>query len=226
MQVDARVRDPVEQLLAHAGDRLELDGASIIEAAVQHLSALTVKQHPLGFLHVDLTPLADRPRISVRLHVWTERSLRWSDSLGKQHDHVWSLKSVVLVGALTDIELRAAADPTGDFELAEISYGKTEDRAHPLTGRYSIEEIRRRYIPANGVYTLHERHVHTTAVESLPTATLVLAMPAATGAPVVLTPLKLGERGHSTARVVVAPPDAIAELNRALEAIRRHADHG
>lgn len=225
MQFDERVRYAVKLLSAHEGGQLELDGASIIQAAVEHLSALTVKRHPLGFLHVDLTPLADVPRMSVRLHVWTERSLGWSDSLGKQHDHVWSLKSVVLVGALTDIELRAVEDPTGDFRLAEISYGKTEDHAHPLTGRYSIEEVRRRYIPANRVYTLHERRVHMTAVESLPTATLVLAMPAATGAPVVLTPLKLDERGQSTARVVVAPPDALAELDRVLDAIRRQADH-
>jgi hypothetical protein len=191
----------------------------VLQAVLDNVAQLAIRQHPLGFLHFDLSPLADLPNATLRLHLWSARSVDAVDELGKKHDHVWTLKSVVLLGALTDVQLDASPDPLGDFVAVQITYGTAENRIEPTGQRYVLSEVDRRPIQARQVYTLGERLIHETEVRTFPTATLLAATPAAAGSPLVLTPYGSRPLSPSSTRPLVRASDAAAELRSALESI-------
>lgn len=73
--------------------------------------------HPTGFVVVQLWTEGGR---CLRLHVWPATSRRLSEPCWPIHDHVWSLRSVILVGSLhTDVY---QVLPGRDHPLFEVQY--------------------------------------------------------------------------------------------------------
>jgi hypothetical protein len=156
--------------------RLEVDPREVIESVAALLEQVAVFRHPLGFLHFELTPLVvttGSPRI--RLHIWSETSLGWRDSLGLIHDHTWELRSLLLVGALTDVVLEAQTTPGGKFVGSRVRYSEAGTTIRRMDGSFHIREVQRRSVAPIHAYHLPPGSLHRTEVLGFPTATLVVA---------------------------------------------------
>lgn len=190
----------------------------VLEETAQAIPFVTARQHPLGFMHVDLAGLTGRH--GARLHVWTPRFQAGADSLGRLHDHVWELRSAVLAGYLIDHILKPEPAPDGKYRAHRVLYGTDANALEPLPGRWRLRESAARRRPSGQAYALAPGLVHSTEIVDLPTATLVLAVPVAgeTRAPVVYVPE--GSVIHQAGERLTVPHDialeALASVERAL----------
>lgn len=198
---------------------LNVDARALLTSARDEVNGLNATQHPLGFLHLDLTPLAAPIASEVRLHVWTKDSVAHADDLGMKHDHVWALKSVVLVGSLTDVTMTAVRDPNGEYGMASVEYGVQADRARSDGRRFSVQIAASRRVGPGRWYSVPAGMMHETEVEEFPTATLVLARPQETRGPRVLTRLDLSDHDYVHRRQGLRPDSAREALTIALRAV-------
>jgi hypothetical protein len=224
MTSESRLAAAAKALSSASEGRLSIDHAGVLTAALDVLAAVDVWQHPLGFTYLDLTAVSGMLGARLRLHVWTDRSLAEADVLGKAHDHIWALKSVVLVGRLEDVELRAVASQTGRYRLARVTYGSRDeagrqDRVDAKAGLFDLDVVRRRDIGPSRVYSLPPGHLHMTEVKKIPTATLLLAKPELSTGPVIATQAELGAEGRSAARLTLDRGIAARDLEQALMAL-------
>lgn len=157
------------------GAYLNFDVARILMSIADSTQNILATTHPLGFIHAELTPLVpDLPEgTRARLHVWTDSSYV-SDELGLVHDHIWVLKSCVLIGALIDVTLVPVAAPDGEFAGFRVSYGTANE--FRLEGRWHLTECARRRFGPGQVYTLPARVIHRTEVAGFPLVTLLVTV--------------------------------------------------
>ena len=135
------------------------------------VSAVT---HPIGFMLIDLSELADvKPTQQCRLHIWS-RSRERNDGLGYIHDHSWALTSAVLLGELVDIDFTASSDPHGSYEFVRVTYG-SESENFDKVGLYNLKVQRQRQLRAPVVYRLDAEVLHETDILSDAAVTLVIA---------------------------------------------------
>lgn len=156
------------------GDFLDFDVREVGHAVLRLVKdGLPVEQHPLGFLHAELTDALGATGRRIRLHLWTTASLDKQDDLGVHHAHTWTLASCVLVGSIRDISYRASESPEEEFAEIEIDY---RHRVAQPTGRlYSLIVSRRIGVQPGFVYRLPDGVPHRTEVTAIPTVTLVVA---------------------------------------------------
>ncbi|MFB6722874.1 hypothetical protein ACFCV3_22035 [Kribbella sp. NPDC056345] len=186
-----------ESILRSAIDVVESGGAvddpvfatAVLNAAADVSRRLPVTQHPLGFLHLDLSNLVDRR--TARLHLWTEDFLAMADPLGRLHDHTWELRSAVLVGELTDHVLVPVQDAAGDYLAHVVHYEDLRNRIESSPERWSLDELQERTVRQGQSYNLAPRLVHRTEVFVLPTATLVVPVERGGPGPTVFAPRQL-----------------------------------
>lgn len=148
--------------------------AEILQELTHALPLVPCTKHPLGFAHIELTSIVGGT-FRTRLHLWTQETGAWADDLGSLHDHTWELSSAVLVGGLTDTYLVPRQDPSGPYGAYQIQYGKDRNTSVRLEGMWSLDELEQRTVRQGDIYKLPPRAVHRTAVDHLPTATLVIA---------------------------------------------------
>lgn len=188
------------------------DAARILHAAAEAAAHLPVTQHPLGFLHLDLSALSARG--AARLHLWTEEFMARADPLGRLHDHTWELRSTVLVGELTDHVLTPVGDSRGEYLAHVVHYGATGNRIEVRPGRWRLEEVDARVVRAGQSYHLGSRRVHRTEISVLPTATLVLPIEHGGPGPSVFAPQKLADV-RAAPRTPIDPEFAASVLHLA-----------
>ena len=183
------------------------------------LPLLAVRQHPLGFMHVDLEPVSGRA--GARLHVWTGTFLAGADTLGRLHDHVWELRSAVLAGRLVDHVLEPEPAPLGEHRAYRVRYGPKGNALEPLPGRWSLRESAARERGRGQSYALAPGLVHRTEIVDLPTATLVLAVAVLgdRGGPSVYVP-----HGQGPGRAADRPPVPRGAALRAIEQAKQALD--
>jgi hypothetical protein len=193
--VDAAL--PAARRATAALDRLEPVppplAAELLREVLDELPRLVPRQHPLGFLHIDLSGAADVP--GLRLHVWTDEFTRRADPLGRLHDHTWELRSAVLVGRLVDHVLEARPDVNGRWHAHRVSYASGGNSLEPVLGNWTLHETAARDVSAGQSYGLPPRRVHRTEVLAEPTATLVHAV---------------SDGGPGLGPIVYAPPGLVA----------------
>jgi hypothetical protein len=165
-----RAADSVAE--AQDGDSISVDVPAFVHEISEALHGLEVIQHPLGFFHIELTPIARRPTGRVRLHLWSQRSMAGRDDLGVVHDHTWDLASAVLVGAIEDTTFSARPADDGPFHVFYHVYA--DRRLVSSDETVALAEVRRRHVSAGSVYRISAGTPHTTKTESLPTLTLVV----------------------------------------------------
>jgi hypothetical protein len=207
------VNAAIEQLASAVdGDRVQLNVEGVLSEIRDNAADVRATRHPLGFIHVDVTEWSAEQRDDVRcrLHLWPSEGFQ-SDQLGSCHDHAWTLKSVVLVGTLTDVTYKPQRNRDGTFSGVRVTYG-VENQFTP-EGRFELSEARRRPLTAGDVYELAARTVHATELLAGPAATLLLTVDDDDGkGPLVFTRFHKGAVG--TAVRVRVPPD---ELTRAID---------
>ena len=108
-----------------AGARPAFGAADAVRAVLASVDRVIASEHPLGFLHLELTPLVGLSAGErLRMHLW-DASCEPHDELGLLHDHVWSLESSVLVGELSDSEYLVYYCEDGEYDEISIRYGRT-----------------------------------------------------------------------------------------------------
>ena len=174
------------------------DWEELVASIQARADELACSRHPLGFLHVELTPIVDlEPRERLRLHFWPSVGAN-ADAIGSLHDHVWDLASVVAAGQLTDRTLRPKPDLEGDFEGIRVSYSD-QGNTFAREGRFSLAFERETVVGRNMVYRVPSRVVHVSSIDQEPTVTFVLARDddrAAADGPLILQ--RRGEQGEGT----------------------------
>lgn len=167
---------------------LAIDSRPLLQTVAGMVPDLVVTRHPLGFIHVDLTPFAQLGSDEqLRLHIWTEESARHTDELGLIHDHVWEGKSFMLAGSLTNRLLRATRSPSGRSMLSEVAHMDGEQFVEVIDKDLALKLIDLKRCDEGNWYFLPRRVIHETRINRYPTATLVLAVKFAAGRPRVLT---------------------------------------
>lgn len=131
-----------------------------------------LKLHPLGFYYAS-EPL-DHNR-QFRFHLWP---LDWStpeqEKHRELHDHLYSLNSLVIAGALRHETFEVVQDENGPYEICRVEYGSSGSGVHG-TATYGVEEIVTSGAHVSGcAYRLRPGTFHRVTPLKLPSATLVL----------------------------------------------------
>lgn len=161
------LRDPNVSLV-------RIDWSRLVASIAGGGDLLECSRHPLGFLHVELSPLFNlAPNERLRLHYWPTAGAN-ADSIGSLHDHVWNLASVVAAGSLLDRTFTPVASIDGEYEGTRVFYGQGANQF--LTdGFYDLHFERELTIGPNQVYRVPSRTVHDSSVVTAPAVTFVLA---------------------------------------------------
>jgi hypothetical protein len=144
---------------------------SEVERSVDHLVAT---RHPLGFIHIDITPMALRPEPveTLRMHLW-QTDVVETDDAGALHDHTWALSSLVLVGGLKNRNYVASRDSDGKFDGVRVTYGTANEFV--IEDRWNLALAEERDVRAGQGYRIPPGVVHETEIVLVPTVTLVRA---------------------------------------------------
>jgi hypothetical protein len=203
--------------LAEGDERVGNPRSALLEVlGVMHsdLDFMPITDHPLGFLHFELSDLAQLSGgIRLRLHVWEEGS-HGPDELGLYHDHTWALRSLVLEGGLQDSVYSVDYNPLGSTEEVMIQYGSDVHRT-TKNRRVDLQLLASRQFHAGARYTVDAGQVHATTTLLRPTVTLVLTSPTLSKTARVFAPPG-GFVGGPSTRPSVSPNEASARLARVL----------
>lgn len=152
----------------------DVDWASVVNAIEQGADEISCTRHPLGFLHLELTPLVEVDQGErFRLHYWPNAGTN-ADAIGSLHDHVWHLSSIVAAGHLQDRTLRPILDDSGDYDGIRITYSDKGNSFRPI-GRFSLSFERELTVRPGSIYRVPARVIHDSAVLEAPSVTFVLA---------------------------------------------------
>jgi hypothetical protein len=170
----------------------------------EHITATSPEfiLHPLGFY---FARLALRGETSIRLHYWSPDHRLKGTAITPYHDHVWSLCSCVLAGAVENVLLDLDPDESGDFQVADIDQIGNVDKVIPASSRVRIRIRLQETHRAGTFYEIPPRVFHYTNVQPEDAAlTAVLSRVVATGGPRTLLPV--GSAGHMPSRDLI--PDS------------------
>ena len=196
------------------------DRRNIVSEMLDRLDQVAVMRHPLGFIHFDVGSMGEGISVPLRFHVWTGMSLAWSDPLGKSHDHVWNLTSLVVAGALTDSALVFEEAAQGNERIVEIVYSEDGNQAESNGQRVVSREISKQLVEAGSVYRVSANAFHRTDIVELPTATLVIARPGSPAArPRIIASLDEGATARAAPRSPIAVEDARSALQQVLDCL-------
>ncbi|WP_210573727.1 hypothetical protein [Streptomyces sp. GESEQ-4] len=171
------------------GNALALNSRQLLNCISNKAESFQAFLHPLGFIHAELTELLDEQfaGMRVRVHIWTSPCPE-SDALGLVHDHMWELKSCVLVGELTDLTIEAVAEDRGSHDAIRVKYGSKNEFTHE--GRVNLREVQRRNVGPGQVYHIPSRRIHETVIDVAPVVTLLVSKddPPGSPGPLIFTP--------------------------------------
>lgn len=150
-------------------------GTHLFECLEHSIDRIKVYEHPLGFLHYDLTAIAHVESGGfARLHIW-DHQLSTPDAAGNVHDHTWHLHSMVLTGALRDRTYQPAQSAMGAMHAVQVIYGT--DNKFVDAGAYHLTLVRDQTFTKGDIYTIPSRMVHKSQVITEPTVTFVVGIP-------------------------------------------------
>lgn len=168
------IADLVEYVVTKKG-RPQHIGRSLLECLASSIGEIAVYRHPLGFLHFDLTSIAQIEGGGfARLHIW-DRQLSPPDPAGNVHDHTWQLHSLVLVGSLRDRTFQPFESAAGSMKAVQVIYGSTNEFID--SGTFDLRLVRDQIFTKGDIYTIPSRMVHESEVLSEPTVTFVVGIP-------------------------------------------------
>ena len=196
------------------GGTVERD--AVAEVLVRARAIAEVAWHPTGFV---VGKLRITERGVLRLHVWPETERVYGEPLWPVHDHVFALRSLVLVGRVTSREHDVVEDSEGSMRRWAVDYGAVRDSRLVPHG----EPVQARTGPsvtteAGGTYSVEAGRFHASMV---PAGQLAATLVATTGTdrryPFVLGPAR-GSEPIVVRRVAVPRPRWQAWVDRVAEA--------
>jgi hypothetical protein len=175
-------RDDVVALLRASGRvrRLPSESLTAIRAlSVQYVEAnlsTAAREHPLGFVVLS-EQIAEG--VALRYHIWPEAwSVPEGQEVGETHDHCFELNSIIVSGALRQLNFRALiGENSGQHDLYQVVYAGTGGSALRETGlRARLEQLGDETFEAGTAYRLAPGEIHCVHIPIRPTATLMLAV--------------------------------------------------
>jgi hypothetical protein len=137
------------------------------------------KTHPLGFFHLaeDVGESAH-----LRVHVWPRDWVVSDEQVGGDiHDHVFDLRSLVLIGSIANETFEAVEDRNGGFQTLNIEYDPGMSRVSPEGPRVRLEELSYCVHSPGEIYSVRTGVFHRSSAKATPAITLVLASSASAG---------------------------------------------
>ncbi|MCQ4316276.1 hypothetical protein [Stutzerimonas zhaodongensis] len=143
--------------------------------------------HALGFVHCKLLQIDQG---TLRIHIWPKKLRNDSEQKYKIHDHIFSLKSFVICGEITNktYQLIASSD-TGEpnYSLFHVEYLDSGSRLCPGEEGFLPSLIDEEVVPRTKIYHVERGVFHESAVsENKLVATLVATYNHCTGMPKML----------------------------------------
>lgn len=136
-----------------------------------------VLRHPLGFHVVKL----EEPPLALRLHLWTPGGV---DQPGYEiHDHMFSLRSRVIDGAIRHRTYRVEPDPGGDKAIYGVEYVAGESRLTKTDARVRATLGSEETFGPGCYYAVPARELHDAELYNSGTGT-TLVMTTHVGGPV------------------------------------------
>ncbi len=148
------------------------DGRPLPKCDLRELVATqTFCVHPLGFLQGDVLVLSGGERL--RVHLWDES---WTHGQGADvsiHDHVYDLRSAVLVGALEHRYFRLN-EPAGTLHtVLAVQYDPEGSRITRLSDEVGVLFTGRDVVKAGERWAMDAGHFHSTRVVTATAASIV-----------------------------------------------------
>ncbi|MBK1969766.1 hypothetical protein JIX59_10490 [Brevundimonas diminuta] len=126
------------------------------EAAVMAspLGDQVVTRHPLGFHVVKV----ETPGAALRLHLWKPGGV---DQPGYEvHDHIFNLKSRVVVGAIRHRTYAFRSDAAGDHVVYAVKYSDGESRIAKTDRRVQMHPVSEAIYQAGDTYSVAAGELH------------------------------------------------------------------
>lgn len=145
---------------------MHMDISEVLKA-IEAKRGQEVRLHPYGFLQLSLSDTGWRDA-GYRLHVWSEELPPMKMPEFKVHDHIYSVKSTVLLGKLKDTRYSVIPDMNGDYVVFEATQGKLVNTAV----RVYCDETSVLYIEKGEEYFIPKGDFHSSKSLAPLTATL------------------------------------------------------
>ena len=132
-----------------------------------------VRMHPYGFLQLSLSDAAWRDS-GYRLHVWSDELPPMKRPEFQVHDHIYGVKSQILLGVLRDIQYIVDEDAQGEYLLFKAATGILVNTKNKV----SCTKRRVSYFEAGKQYSIIKGDFHSSESLAPLTATLFQKMDA------------------------------------------------
>ena len=93
--------------------------AALLLSLERNASDLEAHWHSLGFVNLTFASLPDG---SLRFHCWPAFTQSQCEQQWRVHDHVYRLRSVLVVGELQNLTYSVTKDSAGEHQLYEVEY--------------------------------------------------------------------------------------------------------
>ena len=126
-----------------------------------------IRMHPYGFLQLALTDTAWRDS-GYRLHVWSDELPPMKRPEFQVHDHIYGVRSQILLGELRDTQYIVNEDPQGEYLL----FKATPEKLFNTKQKVSCTKRSVSYLSAGDKYFVPKGDFHSSESLTPLTATL------------------------------------------------------
>lgn len=156
-----------------------------------------LKTHPFGFLHAFLV---DDPHVALRLHIWDTTERHVQEPNWPIHSHVFDLRSIVLVGRLTNHSYHwSGGRLTATGRLYRTTFVGDTSRLEPTDDFGTCELVSSKEISSTDLYAVPFGDFHSSLVAEGSFAATLAVTVKGPGAPRIFGALE-GEKSYSYQR--------------------------
>lgn len=131
--------------------------ANIIRSSEE---SLTPVWHPLGFIHVKLAQ--GELKDTFRMHLWSSDHRNAREQSDKIHDHLFDVKSRVVVGSIKNVRYRFNPNANGKRREVRIDYMPHDSGLRETNVYGDIEETNSDILQAPIEYAISKFELHET----------------------------------------------------------------
>lgn len=142
--------------------------------------------HALGFIHCQLAKFKEG---ELRLHVWNGRDKHSSEQPEKIHDHLFSLNSYIMCGAIKNdfFELYECSSDAFDYQSFTVNYTSNGSTLIPRAQFFKVSKVISEVIVAGNYYAVNSSQFHRSSLTGSATSlTLVATFDSVDKAPTTL----------------------------------------
>jgi hypothetical protein len=163
------------------------------EYLIQKKESIETKTHPLGFYAINLG--SNHKNVNLRLHIWNGDLAPQNQNL-MIHNHVFNMKSLVIIGQLTNVIYEINGDKNGTPCFTyNTSYNKTQSLLTKVCSKSYLSEKRCHDVMSGEYYSLDKDLYHESILkDDNYTATLLRTELNETLNPIVISKEDLGDK--------------------------------